>query len=307
MGISRTRKFRRDKPLTNLFLAVVFFTASSFPLASSSLAASSNTSTAYDSWVRHSVYVPANDGTRLALDYYRPTHAGNLHSDPLPVVWRFTPYARYKLDENGGGQSSHALPQYGGGLNGPKALQALLEAGYIVAVADWRGYSASFGVSETWLGLQQVADARDITDWLADQPWSTDAVGMMGLSALASVQYLAATDASEHLKAIFPAMGQLDHYETFYLNGIFRPDLPLAWDNLVRPPLDIDGCCRTVNRRSCVHGLCHKCLWNDELGGFGRAAGASEPQSRCLCHDHGTGNVFADCNGQRMIKGGAPF
>lgn len=192
----------------------------------------------FDGWERHSLYVPARDGTQLALDYFRPTRAGSLHSEPLPVVWRFTPYGRYKLDEKGEGRDSHALPQHGGGLNGPDALEILLRAGYVVAVADWRGYGASFGVSNTWLGPQQAADARDITDWLAARPWSTGDVGMMGLSALASVQYLAASDASENLKAIFPAMGQFDHYDTFYLNGIYRPDLAAAWDGVIRPALD---------------------------------------------------------------------
>jgi putative CocE/NonD family hydrolase len=191
----------------------------------------------YDGWMRHSVYVPVTDGTRIAVDYYRPTAAGQLHEKSLPVVWRFTPYGRYLTGQQSG--TANALPQHGAGLNGPAALETLLNNGYVVAVADIRGYGASFGVSETWLGPQQAEDARDITNWLAAQSWSSGKVGMMGLSYLGSVQYLAASKASPHLRAIFAAMAQFDHYETFMLNGIYRQDLAPAWRS-IRSQLDHD-------------------------------------------------------------------
>ena len=54
----------------------------------------------YDGWQRTSVYVAARDGTQLALDYYRPTIDGVLHTEPLPVVWRFTPYGRYPANSD---------------------------------------------------------------------------------------------------------------------------------------------------------------------------------------------------------------
>ncbi|MGA0266451.1 MAG: CocE/NonD family hydrolase [Lysobacterales bacterium] len=192
----------------------------------------------FDGWNRFSEYVAVADGTRLAIDYYRPTRAGELHEQPLPVVWRFTPYGRYlnPIDP----ANPHALPSGGAGLNSSGALEVLLRSGYVVAVADVRGYGASFGVSETWLGPRQAEDARDITDWLAAHSWTTDKVGMMGLSYLGSVQYMAASRASPHLKAIFAAMAQIDHYETFMLNGIYRPDLAPAWGQL-RAALDFPG------------------------------------------------------------------
>src|SRR5262245_31665685 len=44
----------------------------------------------YDGWVRSSRYVAARDGTRLAMDLFRPTRAGVVADEPLPVVWTMT-------------------------------------------------------------------------------------------------------------------------------------------------------------------------------------------------------------------------
>ncbi|WOH38837.1 CocE/NonD family hydrolase [Thalassotalea fonticola] len=191
----------------------------------------------YDGWQRNSVYVDARDGVKLAVDYYRPTFNGELHQKPLPVAWRFTPYGRFLLDEKGK-LNSELLPSQGGDINGPVAIEKLLESGYIVAVVDVRGYSASHGVSKTWLGEQQAKDAFDITEWLIKLPFTTEKTAMFGRSYLGSVQYLAAAEASPYLKAIFPAMAQFDHYETAYSNGIYRQDLGAMWQRLIRAKLD---------------------------------------------------------------------
>ena len=51
----------------------------------------------YDGWRRFSQYVSTRDGTRLAVDYYRPTKSGELHQEPLPVVWSHTRYQRANI------------------------------------------------------------------------------------------------------------------------------------------------------------------------------------------------------------------
>ncbi len=121
------------------------------------------------------------------------------------------------------------LHRSGAANNGGTTLKTLLQAGYVVADVDKRGFAASFGTNDGWLGPKDAADAHDITEWFADQPWSNGNVGMTGMSYLGGVQYLAMTQASPHLKAIFPGMSQFDHYGTFYLNGIYRQDLGPLW------------------------------------------------------------------------------
>jgi putative CocE/NonD family hydrolase len=225
----------------------------------------------FDGWIRDSKYVAARDGVLLAVDTYRPTRQGQLHSERLPVVWRFTPYGRNIVSADG---DTDNLPSQGGGLNSPKALETLLSNGYVVAVADIRGNGASFGVSNVWLGLQQAYDARDITDWLAGQDWSDGNIGMMGSSYLGTVQYMATAVASPHLKAIFPAMAQFDHYETFYLNGLYRPDLGVAWRR-IRLALDFHGANPSTGAvaavdadadRKLIQAAARDHLWNRDLG-----------------------------------------
>ena len=39
-------------------------------------------------------YVPMRDGTRLAVDIFRPAKAGQVAPGKFPVVWMHTPYNR---------------------------------------------------------------------------------------------------------------------------------------------------------------------------------------------------------------------
>jgi predicted acyl esterase len=48
----------------------------------------------YDGHQRSSFYVDMRDGTKLAVDLYRPTKAGVVASEKLPVIWMHTPYNR---------------------------------------------------------------------------------------------------------------------------------------------------------------------------------------------------------------------
>src|SRR5215218_5903360 len=45
----------------------------------------------YDGWVRSSRYVTVRDGTRLAVDVFRPSLGGKMAEEKLPVVWTHHP------------------------------------------------------------------------------------------------------------------------------------------------------------------------------------------------------------------------
>ena len=72
------------------------------------------------------------DGTKLAVDLYRPTRNGVVASEKLPVVWMHTPYNRRAIAAASGGDLS-------------RLRVAAREHGYNVAVVDFRGVYASFG------------------------------------------------------------------------------------------------------------------------------------------------------------------
>lgn len=178
----------------------------------------------YDGYQRFSVYVTARDGTKLALDYYRPTKAGVLHTERLPVVWTQDRYLRAIIAD--GRLYSHLYQS-------PK-LFVLLQHGYIIATADVRGAGASFGIADGWMGPLEALDSYDITEWLAAQPWSSGKVGMTGRSYLGMTQYFAASQAPPSLKAIMPESAWFDSYESIYPGGIFGDWWNFFWSNTIR-------------------------------------------------------------------------
>ncbi len=63
--------------------------------------------------------------------------------------------------------------------------------GYAVASCDLRGAGTSGGAASL-LSDQEGEDVCDLIEWAAGQPWSTGAVGMIGVSYLAISQWKAA-------------------------------------------------------------------------------------------------------------------
>ena len=169
-----------------------------------------------------SQYVAVRDGTKLAVDLYRPKDAdGRVVETPLPVLWMHTPYNRRYFGYTN-------TPRGLTGETYPGAAVRLIEYGYIVAVADFRGLYASHGKNVAynrgeWAPAARL-DAYDITEWLAAQPWSTGKIGMWGCSATGGSQLQAATTKPPHLKAIFPMSCEFDAYAFAVAGGMAPPE-----------------------------------------------------------------------------------
>jgi uncharacterized protein len=179
----------------------------------------------YSEWVRTSQYVPARDGTKLAIDIYRPSVGGKPVAEALPVIWTFTPYRRAAKLPGGGILTQIQMMPW---------LEAVLKHGYVIAAADRRGDGASFGVSTDVFGPEEATDAYDINEWLAAQPWSTGKIGMSGISYQGLTQLLAASASPPHLTAIMPDMVMFDLYSFAYPGGVFQDDFIAGWSNLVK-------------------------------------------------------------------------
>ncbi|MDQ8205026.1 CocE/NonD family hydrolase [Pelagicoccus sp. SDUM812003] len=164
-------------------------------------------------------YIEMRDGVKIAIDIYRPKdkETGEVVETPLPVVWMHTPYNR----RYNGSKDKLTVEDYAG-----SAIE-LVKYGYVVATADFRGLHASFGHNEgynrgEWVGPARY-DAYDITEWLADQPWSNGNIGMWGCSATGGSQMQAATTAPPSLKAMFPMSFEFDVYDFRGAGGIVAP------------------------------------------------------------------------------------
>jgi putative CocE/NonD family hydrolase len=190
----------------------------------------------YPDFARTSIYVPVRDGTRLAVNLYRPANASGPATAKLPVIFAFTPYRARFRDEKG--QIVDLA------LNDRLALRSLIRAGYVVATADIRGKGASFGHRRGFQDRTEARDGYDLVEWLAHQPWSTGKVGMMGCSYLGGTVLQTATTAPPSLKAAFIGASELDKFAFVRNGGIpaqfnTRPDEPPAVD-LASIPIDED-------------------------------------------------------------------
>ena len=178
----------------------------------------------YDGWVRSSRYITVRDGTRLAVEIFRPTRGGKVAEEKLPVVWTHNRYRCAAVDE---GKTYTILDTF-------EWLQDVLRHGYVVACVDARGSGASFGTFEGMFNLKETMDAYDVTEWLAAQSWSNGKIGMYGRSYLGITQYMVAGQKPPHLKAIFPEVAVADMYELIDKGGIYHGPFIEMWTQAVR-------------------------------------------------------------------------
>ncbi len=200
------------------------------------LFASASAARPYPDVVRNSLYVPVRDGTRLAVNIYRPANGSVAVASRLPVIFVFTPYRARFWSEDG---KVHETA-----LEDRLALRSLIRAGYVVAVADIRGKGASFGHRRGFQDRTEAYDGYDLVEWLANQPFSTGMVGMVGCSYLGGTTFHTASTAPPALKAVFIGATDLDKYDFVRNGGITaqfntRPDEPASVD-LASIPVDAD-------------------------------------------------------------------
>ena len=178
----------------------------------------------YQEWVRTSQYVKMSDGVRIAVDIVRPSVNGKPVEKPLPCIWTHTRYHRAREHEG------KVYSQ----VDGNGYLQVMVKHGYVVAAADVRGSAASFGRYEGVFSKRETLDAYEITEWLAVQPWCDGNIGMYGGSYPGITQYMAASQAPPHLKAIFPAVATFDLFTLIRNGGIYREGFIKMWGDLTK-------------------------------------------------------------------------
>ncbi|MCG6534783.1 MAG: CocE/NonD family hydrolase, partial [Syntrophales bacterium LBB04] len=184
--------------------------------------------------IEKDVMVTMPDGVKLACDVVRPDKAGK-----FPVIFSMTPYGKDQTPPafNPDGSplpSSYSnyidrLHAHGADVGHMKiSMLTAFEAPdpafwvaneYVVITADRRGGFKSEGKPPN--PFQQGDDIFHMVEWAAVQEWSNGNVGMIGVSALCSNQYYAASrqPPPPHLKAIIPWEGQSDTYRDFAFWG----------------------------------------------------------------------------------------
>ena len=166
----------------------------------------------------NSQFIAARDGTRLAATIYRPAVKGKADTKPWPVLWEgTTSRGRRNPDGTIGYGAMAGRPSVPGGLT---AMADLVKYGYVVVQVERRGQGASMGAMRGYHDWTESLDAYDVTEWLAEQPWSNGRIGVFGCSNTGEAALHAAAAMPPHLRAIFPGCFSWNKFDGFYRGGI---------------------------------------------------------------------------------------
>jgi uncharacterized protein len=108
-------------------------------------------------------WIPLADGTRLAAKLWLPVGA---EANPVPAILEYIPYRKRDVEAV---QDSIAHQYFAG-------------HGYAGVRVDLRGSGDSEGVLEDEYLPREQEDALEVLRWIAQQPWCSGSVGMMGIS-----------------------------------------------------------------------------------------------------------------------------
>ena len=153
---------------------------------------------AEEPFVASSLYVPSADGTRLAVEVFRPAQAAG----PVPVLM---------IQRNGAERNP----------NEDEAVRFFTTNGYAVIRQFRRGTGASFGTQRGFVTRDDANDAKSVIDWAGVQPWSSGKVGTFGCSNQGAWQYVTAATKPKHLVAMAPACASPTFFDdTMSRNGV---------------------------------------------------------------------------------------
>lgn len=166
---------------------------------------------------RH-VMIPMRDGQRLSAYLYFPANAPG----KLPAVFE----QRYADITSAGSR---------------KAAANFAKAGFVVAMANYRGTHESEGTYVGYRALQwgKLRDGYDLCEWLAAQPWCTGKIGTYGGSQAGYAQnYLAVTQPPHLVAQYMTDTGLSLFHEGYRIGGVTRPNRFEAFGKDCRNPAD---------------------------------------------------------------------
>ena len=137
--------------------------------------------------------ITLSDGCRLSARVWMPADAAD---DPVPVILEYLPYRK---------------------RDGTCARDALTHPwfaarGYACVRVDIRGNGDSDGIMTDEYSPQELNDAVEVINWLAEQPWCSGTVGMMGISWGGFNGLQVAAMAPDPLKAVITLCSTVDRF-----------------------------------------------------------------------------------------------
>ncbi len=168
-------------------------------------------------------WITLMDGCRLAARLWLPADA---QDRPVPAILEYVPYRK----RDGTAVRDELIHPY------------LAGHGYACVRVDLRGSGESDGLMADEYSARELADGKEVVEWIAAQPWCDGKVGMMGISwgGFNALQVAALRPAP--LKAIVTLCSTDDRYadDIHYAGGCLLND-NLTWSSQMlgyssRPP-----------------------------------------------------------------------
>ena len=153
-----------------------------------------------------------SDGTRLAARIWLPEDA---EDDPVPAILEYLPYRKGDAFAK---RDSYHHPYFAG-------------HGYAGVRVDLRGTGDSDGILLDEYLPQEQDDALEVIAWLAEQPWCSGAVGMIGISWGGFNGLQVAARRPPALKAVITMCASDDRYsdDVHYAGGCVLAVDMLQW------------------------------------------------------------------------------
>jgi uncharacterized protein len=156
--------------------------------------------------------IPMSDGTQLSARIWLPDGS---ESSPVPAVLEYIPYRKGDWYARGDSMIHPYFAQHG----------------YAAVRVDLRGSGDSEGLLLDEYLQQEQDDACQVIAWIADQPWCSGRVGMIGFSwgGFAALQVAALRPPG--LEAIIPCHSTYNRYlnDAHYLGGCVLASEMLSW------------------------------------------------------------------------------
>jgi putative CocE/NonD family hydrolase len=163
-----------------------------------------------------SLHLTMRDGVKIAIDVYGAAVTR------APAMIRQTRYLR-SLDARAGFVAP-LFDLYA------RTRRAFLAAGYVWIDVDVRGTGASTGAWACPWSPAEVADGREIVEWIVAQPWSNGRVGSLGVSYDGTSAEMLATTGHPAVRAVAPLFSLYDVYaDVAYPGGIHAKWFTSAW------------------------------------------------------------------------------
>lgn len=159
------------------------------------------------------------DGTRVAVDVHLPAGLGP--GERLPAIVRQTRYFRSVVVKRPFG----ALPLAKVPDLYHDTRRLFLASGYAWVDVDVRGTGASFGFQPHPWSEDEVKDGGDVVSWIVAQPWSSGAVGSLGISYDGTTAEMLLVNNHPAVRAVAPMFSLYD----VFADVAFPGGIHLEW------------------------------------------------------------------------------